>query len=415
MSLLSRMTATLLLATSAGGAQATLGLFEHGNGIQSMGMGGVSYSIAGETTALGANPAHALSLGHRYDVGVDTFWALATARYVDNDLGDDLFRTDAKRYYYIPQGGYTRPLAERWAIGVSLLSAGLGPDYPRSPYERFGGASRVNFSLGSSSLSTALAYRIRPRHVLAASLNTGYQVLAINGLEFLAAPQLSLVPDRVTNQGKDGAFTLGFSLGWIGEITPWLSAGIGYRSKNWSQRHEEYEGLIAGSGRLELPAIYGGGFTLRPASAWTVSIEAQRYTYRDERALRNGIGSLLEGVPLGSSNGPGFGLDDQNAYKLGLSWKPSPKLTLRAGYVHATEMVNAEETLFGFLGCLVITDQYTIGGSYAFGDWELSGYAIDAPEQSIKGRNSIPEAFGGGEAWVTDQVVGIGISVGRRF
>lgn len=402
-------------------AQATLGLFEHGNGIKSMGIGGVGYSFAEETTVLGANPAHALALGNRFDIGVDVFRAEAEAIYENNNVNPDQFDpnqtrlSDGRRYYAIPQGGVSMALSERWAVGVAVLSAGLGADYSRSPYVRFGGGHRTSLQLASSSVVTALAYQLNEDHALGLSLNTGYQVLSVEGLEFLDNAALSESPGKVTNQGKDGAFTLGFTLGWHGRLTPWLSAGLAYRSKNWTEKHEDYAGLIAEGGRLELPSIYGGGIAITPAPNWTLVLEAQRYTYRKQTAFRNGIGGLEQGVLLGSADGPGFGFNDQNAYKLGIGWQATPKLMLRAGYIYNTKIVQPSETLFGFLGCLTTNMQYALGATYQLEKWEVTGLFHHTPREYVYGRDSIPAAFGGGEANVSDMVIGLGISFGRRF
>ncbi len=397
-------------------AHATLGVFEHGNGIKSLGMGGVGYSFAQETTALAANPAHALSLGNRYDVGVDVFYAKAVATFEGNAAGpDESFNSDGKSWYYIPQGGVSYSLSDRWALGVTILSAGLGPDYDGSPYQRFGGARRVSLGLASSGVISALAYQIAPGQAVGLSVNTGYQVLSLEGAQFIASPTVSEAPDKVTNQGKDGAFTLGLTVGWTGQLTPWLKAGAAYRSKNWTQRHKDYAGLVAEGGKLELPSIYGGGFAITPVQNWTVALEAQRYTYRKQRAFRNGLAKLEQGHLLGSDDGPGFGFDDQNAYKLGVSWQATPKLAVRAGYVHATKLTNASETLFGLLGCLPTTTQYGAGATILLKAWEVSGYAYNDPKKKQNGENSIPAAFGGGEANVTDETFGIGLSLGRRF
>lgn len=395
-------------------AFATLGIFEHGNGLQSMGAGGVGYVSAGETTALAANPAHALALGERWDIGVDVFSPVANARYEGNAAGPDArYRTDAKRWWAIPQGGYVTRLSEDVAIGATVLSAGLGPDYPDSPYQRFGSAQRTSLKLGNASLVTALAWRPIPGHALGGSLNVGYQTLAIEGLE-LVLP-LSESPGHVTNQGRDGAFAGGFTLGWRADLASWLSAGAAYRSKNWTQKHREYRGLVAEGGRLELPATYGGGLAVKPATGWTITLEAQRYEYRSSAALRNGIGQIGEGHLFGSDDGPGFGFHDQNAYKLGVEWQVSPALALRAGYIHATQMVDARETLFGFLGCLNVTTHYTAGATWKSGSWEWTGYAFSAPVKDVHGQDSIPAAFGGGEADISNEAFGFGLSIGRRL
>ncbi|HKY91449.1 MAG TPA: outer membrane protein transport protein [Nevskiaceae bacterium] len=411
------MSALALALLPIASAHATLGVFEHGNGIKSMGMGGVVYTFAEETTALSGNPAHAVRLGSRWDFGVDLFGAEAEASYEGNALGpDESYKSDGKTYYMIPQGGWVKQLSPDWGLGVTMLSAGLGPDYDGSPYARFGGQpNRAALNLASSSIVTAVAHRIAENHAIGASVNLGYQVLAFEGLQFLDNPVASSAPGNVTNQGKDGAFAIGWSVGYHGQIAPWLSVGLAYRSKNHTQKHSEYRGLVPEGGRLDLPDIYGGGITLTPIPSVTIALEAQRYEYKDETAFGNGIDQLEKGFQLGDDDGPGFGFDDQNAYKIGLSWKATPQLTLRAGYVHATTIVNRDQTLFAFLGCLTTSTQYSIGATYEWCSWELTGYAYNAPKQTVRGEDSIPESFGGGEADISDLVYGVGFSVGKRF
>jgi long-chain fatty acid transport protein len=345
----------------------------------------------------------------------DLFIPEAVASYEGNAAGPDAsYKSDGRGFYAIPQAGMTRRLSDRWAIGATFLSAGLGPDYDGSPYERFGGARRSHLNLASTSLVTELAYRIAPAHTVGVGLNLGYQVLSVEGLEFVANEASSVAPRHVTNQGKDGAFNAGFSVGWHAQYTPWLAAGAAYRSKNLTQRHEDYRGLIAEGGKLELPAIYGGGFTLTPGAGWTISLEAQRYAYRKQRAFRNGLNRFATS-PLGSDNGPGFGFNDQNAYKLGVRWQAHPRLALRAGYIRATQIVDENETFFGAFGCVTPTTQYSAGATWTVRDWEVSGYGFNSPKREVDGENSIPDLLGGGEASVSDKVFGFGFSLGRRF
>lgn len=406
------------LLLPAAPALATLGVFEHGNGINSMGMGGVTYSYATETTTLGANPAHALSLGDRWDLGADVFWANADGRYKGNDLAPDMsYKSDGRSWYVIPQGGYSKRLNNDWALGITILNAGLGPDYAGNPYERFGGASnRATLYLASSSIVTALAYRLTDAFHVGASLNVGYQELLIQGLQFLDNDTSSQSPGNVTNQGKDGVFTFSGSLGFKWQITPWLTAGAAYKSKNYNAQHDEYRGLVARGGKLELPSIYGGGFTIKPYEKLVLVLEAQRLTYRSEAAFRNGLGKLLEGNKLGSGDGPGFGFNDLNAYKFGIEYGATPTLTLRAGFLWGTGLLTKDDTLFAFLGPLTHRETYTAGATYLWRDkWELSGMAYATPIRSVGGRGSIPDAFGGGEVHIADELYGFGLSVGKRF
>lgn len=408
------------LALFSASASATLGVFEHGNGINSMGMGGVTYAYATETTTLGANPAHALSLGNRWDAGVDVFWANAEGRYEGNAAGPDgeVFTSDGRSWYMIPQGGFSKRLNNDWAYGVTILNAGLGPDYAGNPYRRFGGTpNRATLYLASSSIVNALAYRLTDDFHVGASLNIGFQELSVQGLQFLDSPATSVSPGEVTNQGKDGVFTFSAGIGFKWQITPWLTAGAAYKSKNFNAQHDEYRGLVARGGKLELPSIYGGGFAVKPFEKLTVILEAQRLTYRSEAAFRNGLDKFVDGGHLlGSNDGPGFGFNDLNAYKLGIEYAATQKLTVRGGFLHGTGLLTKDNTFFAFLGCLTHRETYTLGATYLWRDkWELSGMAYATPIRSVQGSGSIPAAFGGGEVDIADEVYGFGLSIGKRF
>lgn len=409
---------TALLASAD--VHAGLGPFEHGAGIKAMGAGGVSYVGSRETTALSANPALASSLGRRYDIGLDVLLLHPDTRMEGNALGpDSRHSSEGRRWYFVPQAGFSRPLNDRWAFGVTMLQAGLGPDYAKSPYTRFGGAPRASLMLGSANIVPALSWRPDPAHSFGAGLVLGYQFLDVKGLQFLAStdPQfrVSTRPDKVTNQGKDDALSIGYTLGWTGELAPRLSAGIGYRSKSWTQKLDDYRGLLPDQGSLELPAVYGGALAWRARDLWTVAVEWQRYEFESERAFRNSISQLSEGHLLGSSDGPGFGWQDQNAFKIGVTWDVRPDLVLRAGYVHADQIIRKSDTLFSLMAPATITTHYTGGFTHSWTTWELTGAFLYCPSQEVNGQNSIPAAFGGGELDLKNDFFSVGFSLGHRF
>jgi long-chain fatty acid transport protein len=405
----------LLFFLALPAAHASLGIFEHGNGIKSCGLGGIVYGVGEEAVVLSANPAHAAALGSRYDVGVNVFLPMSTSRIRDNAIGpNDQTDNDGRRWYPIPQGGFTRVLNDRWTFGMAGYVAGLGPDYARNPYRRFGASPRGSLFLTSMGVANALAWQVDPQHAIGASLNLGYQSLNVKGLSFFGP--LSGTPNRVSNQGEDGAATAGFSLGWKWQITPELAWGAGYRSKTWTEKHREYRGLIPDGGRLELPAIWGAGLAWTPIPDWTFAFDFQRYQYSSEGAFGNPIARLQPPDHLlGDKDGAGFGFKNQNAYKFGIAWKATPHVVLRVGYIDATQINQPSETLFDAFGPVTATTHYTAGGSWTVRDWEISGYAYHSPEKSVHGEGSIPAAFGGGEADAIYEGVGAGFSIGRRF
>ncbi len=396
-------------------AHAAYGPFEHGYGIKSLGAGGIGYTSAEDSYWISGNPATAATLSARYDVGLDWVTVLPSGRIHDNAAGpDETFSSDGTRQFPIPQAGWIRPLSERLTLGISIFSAGLGTDYTNNPYERFGGDPSGGLSMSQSGIVSALAFKPTPQQAVGVSLNLSYQMLDVKGIQPFAA--LSENPDQFTNQGNDGAFGIGLTVGWTGTLAPGLSAGFAYRSTTWTQRTDDYAGLLPDQGRLKLPAIWGGGLAYALPQDLTIAADYQRVEYASEHALGNSAARLDQGYLLGSDNGPGFGWQDQDIVKLGIIWQASPTLTLRTGYSHASQIVSQAETLFNLLTPVVGQDHYTAGGSWQLQDgWEISGYAALLERKNIKGQQSIPAALGGGEADVKNDMYMWGVSVGRRF
>lgn len=395
---------------------AMLGIFEHGNGIVSLGMGGLGYAIGQESTALSANPAHSGALGNRVDLGVNGFFPPAEVEFSGNGAGpDSQHRNTGRRYFAIPQGGFNRTLSPRWSIGMTAFSAGMGPDYRRNPYARFGGDARASLFLSSAGIATVLGYRLNDDHLLGASLNLGYQSLAVKGIGALGA--VSRTPEKVSNQGKDASASVGFSVGWLGQLTPRLMAGLSYRSKAWTEKHDDYRGLLPNQGQLELPQIWGGGLAYELHPSWRVGFDFQRYHYSSQVGFGNRIARLdpQNGLLLGDDEGAGFGFRNQNVYKFGVEWTAIPRWALRAGFIDAMQAVSSSETLFAMFGPTTCTEHYTLGATRAGDAWDVSGFASWSPQKWVRGRDSIPDLFGGGEASVSVEVFSIGFTLARRF
>jgi len=402
-------------------SQATLGLFEHGSGIKSLGYGGVSYVGVDETTALGANPAFAIGLGRRFDIGADVLTIKSSTTIVGNAAGPDAtYASDGRHVFPIPQIGFTVPVAPRWAIGLAAFAAGFGPDYEQSPYARFASpqqaksaASAMN-SLKIVGFSLVTAHEVLPGQSIGLAVNLQHQSLTLRGATPFEA--LSESPDNVSDVGKHGALGIGFTVGWTGKLTNWLTGGVSYRSKAWTQRIEEYRGLLPDHGRLELPAIFGGGLQFAPTPPWRIATEFQRYQYADSHAFGNSIDLLFQGHPLGSTDGPGFGWSNQNVYKFGTSYQLTPELLLRAGILYGTRIIPRSQTLFAALAPATSKLHYTAGLTYAFSAAsELSFYGALATKTTADGQNSIPASFGGGEISTRFRGISVGVSYGRHF
>jgi long-chain fatty acid transport protein len=115
----------------------------------------------------------------------------------------------------------------------------------------------------------------------------------------------------------------------------------------------------------------------------------------------NSVGNSLANLfvaQLGTNNGAGFGWKDTTVYKLGVIYDYSPQLTLRAGYNHVSQPIPSSQTLFNTLAPAVVQDHATLGATWRFANNnELSFSYTHAFDNEVKGNNSIPAAFGGGD------------------
>jgi long-chain fatty acid transport protein len=73
-------------------------------------------------------------------------------------------------------------------------------------------------------------------------------------------------------------------------------------------------------------------------------------------------------------------------FKLGVEWRTSPTLTLRAGYSHNTQPIPSRDAMINILAPGVVQDHITAGAQYRLNQsWDLEFAAMFAPEASVSG------------------------------
>ena len=179
---------------------------------------------------------------------------------------------------------------------------------------------------------------------------------------------------------------------------------------------DDYAGLFADGGGFDIPESYGAGIAWEVSEALTVAADWQRILYSDITSVGNPLAPLLTGVPLGVANGPGFGWDDSDVYKLGAVYRVTGALTLRAGVSHMDQPIPGSETFFNILAPGVIETHVSLGASWALSDrneWNVA--YTHGLEKTVRGTNSIPMPFGGGEADLTMHQNILAIGYTRHF
>ena len=144
-----------------------------------------------------------------------------------------------------------------------------------------------------------------------------------------------------------------------------------------------------------------------------------RINYSDAASVSNPSSNQ---APLGAANGPGFGWKDIDVFKLGVAWKMSDALTLRAGYNKGDNPITSADVSFNVLAPGVMTNHYTAGLTWALDSAsEITASLMVAPRQTVSGPslfNSpaiIPPGGLGGNETIGMRQSAFGVAWGRRF
>lgn len=363
------VTVAVPLATPA---LATQGTFPHGYGVKAEGMGGASIALPQDAVAGANNPAGMVYIGDRLDIG-------AALLKVDNGAVVGGVRHDGaadKSLYVIPQLGYNRMLGAGRSLGVSVIGNGVGTDHDGN----VGPLAEPESELQQMVTTLSYAQQVSDRHSLGVGLVVGYQRLRVEGPAGLGLPQ-----------GRDDSYGFGLSIGWQGQLTPSLRFGANYASKVRMSRMDEFEGLLAERGDLDIPEHYAIGTAWR-LRATTVAADVMRINWSEVASLGNpGVG-IAPGAP-GTDDGPGFGWKDQTVWRVGVAHVLGDRLTLRAGYSHGTQIVDSRSTFLGILAPSANRRHVTVGGTFALGDdGELSFAYARSPKETVRGDGPGPNA-----------------------
>ena len=145
-----------------------------------------------------------------------------------------------------------------------------------------------------------------------------------------------------------------------------------------------------------------------------LAFDVTRINYSKINSVGNGGPTTnMNWAPMGSDNGAGFGWDDQTVYKLGAAYEINPAWTVRGGWNHADNPIPNDETLLNVLAPATVEDHLTLGATWTLKNkQEITFHYMHAFENKVKGSNSIPAGFGGGEANIEMNQNAFGIAWG---
>lgn len=199
----------------------------------------------------------------------------------------------------------------------------------------------------------------------------------------------SSASSSVSDRGRDYSFGAGFRVGGLAEIIKGLRLGASYKSRIYMTQFDRYQGLFAQQGGFDIPDSFNVGLSWDATSRLTTNFDIEHIRYSEIKSVGNPIAPLLQGVALGTGQGPGFGWNDMTIYKFGAQWKQNDNLILRGGLSYGQQPIEGSEVLFNILAPGVQEWHLTSGFSYALNEKdEISFAAMYSPQKTISGPNS---------------------------
>jgi len=362
-----RVFAFMALAGLAGSAFATNGMFSHGYGMKAKGMAGAATATYDDAFGGANNPAEMAFAGNRIDLGVDLFSPRRQATMGAPAFGPAGATVESDSdYFLIPEFGYNKMANDSMALGVTVYgNGGMNTNYPViSPpgVNFFGAPGSLGVNLVQLVIAPTLAYKIAPDHSIGISPLIGYQRFAAKGLQ-----NFGIANATGGDIGTDDAWGFGVRVGYMGKLTPDWTIGAAYASKINFSKFDKYKALFLDQGDLDLAENWNLGVAWQATPAIKLALDYQQINY-------SGVNSI--GAPVDLAKGGGFGWEDAKVVKLGMEYKASQNMMLRAGYSHTNSPIKGSDAVcmpgspncgnvtLNILAPGVIEDHLTLGMTY---------------------------------------------------
>jgi len=410
-------------------SSATDGYFAHGYGMRAKGMGGASYGLALDAFGGANNPASMAFVGTRLDVGIDWFSPQRSAERTDAFPPLNGSADSGSTNFFIPEFGYNYMLKPDMSLGVTVYgNGGMNTDYPGGQLNCGYGPNTANLLCGNGSLGVDLmqlmiaptfAWQFAPKQSIGIAPIIAFQRFKAEGLQAFdnapGFPPFTSSPGNVTNNGYDNSYGWGVRIGYQGEFDGFRIGAV-YSSKAYMSNFDSYKGLFAEQGGFDIPASWGLGFAYTGLKDWTFAFDWVYIAYSDIPSINN---QGFTGSQLGTNNGPGFGWQSVNVYKIGVEYVLNPAWTLRAGYNYSQNPIDSANVTFNIISPGVVQNHLTLGFTYNMPDKSSITMAyMHAFENSVSGSSMFNMILGpgaGGTETIKMYENSLGIAWGKQF
>jgi long-chain fatty acid transport protein len=393
--------------------------------IKSTGMAATATAFPLDSLAIAYNPAAITELEDRIDFGAawDHSPQHATIRGnqapIPNINGH--YNASRRRDFYLAEGGFLKHLGCRMVVGAAIYNRDFNKTTFTKPVPLLG-TSHLGAEYAHQVASAAWAMKVIPCLSVGVMVNYHLQRVKLNGVEHFDSPLFTSRPHHVTNKGYNYAQGVGCGVGLLWNVTHCVNLAGSYQPKAHMSSFDKYSGFLAQHGRIDIPEIITAGVAFRAWPTITFAFDYQHVGWEKIHSLHN---PLVIPNPLskdylhellGAKKGAGFGFRSQSYLRFGVNWDCCDWLTLRAGFRHVQTPVRRSQTAANLLTCDVVENAATCGATWNMkcGN-ELSCFYAHLFEHSVRGKNSLPLSFGGGNVDLRQQKNVFGLTWGKKF
>ena len=263
----------------------------------------------------------------------------------------------------IPDFGLNYHLNDRVTLALTSFGGGLGQSYD-APFFPGMGFSKEHANFLDIGIAPTVSIKLRDNLSVGASLGVVNEFFRASGV-IVPTP---VGPAQLPSHGWRHSFGVGGRFGALWRPTPQLTIGAIYITKINSSHFAGYDKDLFATlgGGITMPEQYGAGISFKPTPRLTLGFDCLQSNWSGVKAF---------------STQAGFGWRDHTNYKFGASYDVLPWLTVRAGaslaqrhfandYVIAnvnTPGVSSQSLTVGFTTRLSQNNELTFSGDYELG------------------------------------------------
>jgi long-chain fatty acid transport protein len=429
----------VLLAVSglAAPAFATNGMDLEGYGAVATAMGGASMAYDNGAGAMMNNPATLGLMPQGAGIGV----ALG---FLGPDVKSSVPGMSAKSggdAYYMPAAGYVRKTGQ-FTYGIGVYSqGGMGTEYSANSFLAQGTGDKVRSEVGVGRVIVPLAYNVNDSLTVGGSIDWVWATMDIKMAASLAqfgamttnmSPGMGMTMNTLVgtygantfridfsdnNDFSGKAFGSGFAgkLGFVYKINPTLSVGGTYHSKTslgdmkTSSDGASFSAFNSGAslgpavnGKITIhnfqwPETYGFGIAYQPTDKWMVAADYKRINWSGvmkDFKMTFSTANLGTGQTESADFKISQNWDDQNVFIIGVAYRMTDALTLRAGGNFSKNPIPDDRVHPLFPA--IEENHYTVGLGYLLGKQSsLDASMTYAPKVTVTGTAATGSAGSG--------------------